>query len=337
MRIIPASALQFLWVVGVAWDSSERKGKIGLAPMEGVIDVTTRALLSEIGGLDWIVTEFVRVVDQRLPAKVFHRLCPELQHDAMTPNKTPVHLQLLGSDPIALGENAEQARACGATHIDINFGCPAKLVNRRGGGASLLRIPASVEAATNGVASAINGQIPVSAKLRLGFDDKQLALACAEAAVAGGAQWLTVHARTRKEGYRPPAHWEWISRIREHVRVPVVANGDIWTLEDYWQARALSGCTDVMIGRGLLADPWLARRIKQWQRHGTRLPDTTWSQRASVLTEFVQRLQSHLPDKVVLSLVKQWLNIMRQHDQDTRERFVALRSAQSVSSLLSLL
>lgn len=324
-------------MVSVAWDSSERKGNIGLAPMEGVIDVTTRTLLSEIGGLDWIVTEFVRVVDQRLPAKVFHRLCPELQQSAMTPYGTPVHLQLLGSDPVALGENAEQALACGATHIDINFGCPAKLVNRRGGGASLLRIPASVEAATAGVTDGVAGKIPVSAKLRLGFDDKQLALECASAAVAGGAQWLTVHARTRKEGYRPPAHWEWIARIREHVAVPVVANGDIWTLEDYWQARALSGCTDVMIGRGLLADPWLAQRIKQWQRDGSRLPDTTWAQRASVLTCFAKRLQPHLPDKVVLSLLKQWLNIMRQHNEEAGERFVTLRAAQTVPVLLALM
>lgn len=305
--------------------------------MEGVIDVTTRALLSEIGGLDWIVTEFVRVVDQRLPAKVFYRTCPELHHHATTPHHTPVHLQLLGSDPAALGENAHQAVVCGATHIDINFGCPAKLVNRRGGGASMLKVPASVQEAVAGVSAAVPAHIPVSAKLRLGFDDKHLALACAEAAVAGGAHWLTVHARTRKEGYRPPAHWEWIARIRDHVDVPVVANGDIWTLQDYWQARALSGCRDVMIGRGLLADPWLAQRIKQWQQSGTQLAATTWAQRASVLTAFAHQLVDTLPDKVVLSLLKQWLNIMRQHDEETTSRFVTLRTAQTVSELLTQL
>lgn len=316
--------------------SASRAGLIGLAPMEGVIDVTTRRLLCAKGGLDWVVTEFVRVVDQPLPARVFHRLCPELAQGAITPDATPVQLQLLGSNPAAMAENARIAVDCGAPALDINFGCPAKTVNRHGGGASMLKSPADIHATVAAVCRAVP-HIPVSAKLRLGFEDRQLALQCADAAAQGGAHWLTLHARTRKEGYRPPAHWEWIARVRHHVNIPIVANGDIWTLEDYWQARALSGCRHVMIGRGLLSDPLLAARIRHWQRTGEHLPATQWTERAAVLCDFVTSLSDDLPEKIVLSLVKQWLSLMRQHDDESAKRFIYLRTLRHIDALLEAL
>lgn len=316
--------------------SASRAGLIGLAPMEGVIDVTTRHLLCAKGGLDWVVTEFVRIVDQPLPARVFHRTCPELAQGASTVDGTPVQLQLLGSSPSAMAENARIAVSCGAPAIDINFGCPAKTVNRHGGGASMLKSPADIYATVAAVCHAVP-HTPISAKLRLGFEDRQLALQCAAAAAQGGAQWLTLHARTRTEGYRPPAHWEWIARIRQQVNVPIVANGDIWTLEDYWQARALSGCRHVMIGRGLLSDPLLAARIRHWQHTGMQLPPTSWSERAAILHAFATRLTHDLPEKVVVSLVKQWLSIMRQHDAETAMRFNHLRTLRSACALLEAL
>ncbi|MGO1343565.1 tRNA dihydrouridine synthase [Chromohalobacter japonicus] len=312
-------------------------GRIGLAPMEGVIDVVTRDLLSADGALDWTVTEFVRVVDARLPARVFLRHCPELEHaTCATSNGTPVHLQLLGSDPDALAANAVHAQALGARQVDLNFGCPAKTVNRHDGGASLLRDPERVYRVVRAVHEALTPLgIDVTAKVRLGFDDKQLALACAEAAEAGGAAHLVVHARTRREGYRPPAHWEWIGRIRARLAIPVIANGDIWTLEDYWKARTLSGCTDVMLGRGMLADPWLARRIKHWQRTGEHLPETPWAARAEVLAAYAQRMRMHLPEKIVVSLLKQWLNQMRGRDAESAQRFAALRRRTDLANFLA--
>lgn len=312
-------------------------GRIGLAPMEGVIDVVTRDLLSADGALDWTVTEFVRVVDARLPARVFLRHCPELEHaTCATSNGTPVHLQLLGSDPDALAANAVHAQALSARQVDLNFGCPAKTVNRHDGGASLLRDPKRVYRVVRAVHEALTPLgIDVTAKVRLGFDDKQLALACAEAAEAGGAAHLVVHARTRREGYRPPAHWEWIGRIRARLAIPVIANGDIWTLEDYWKARTLSGCTDVMLGRGMLADPWLARRIKHWQRTGEHLPETPWAARAEVLTAYARRMRMHLPEKVVVSLLKQWLNQMRGRDDEAAQRFAALRRRTDLANFLA--
>ncbi|WP_163558177.1 tRNA-dihydrouridine synthase [Halomonas sp. NO4] len=303
--------------------------------MEGVIDAVTRDLLTREPGFDWTVTEFVRVVDACLPARVFHRHCPELDRPRVTtPAGVPVHLQLLGADPAALAANAKQALSLGATSLDLNFGCPAKTVNRHDGGASLLRDPHRVEAAVAAVAAAVGDTIPVTAKVRLGFADRRLALACARAAERGGATQLVVHARTRDEGYRPPAHWEWIGRIRQHLHIPVVANGDIWTLEDYWKARTLSGCRDVMLGRGALADPWLAARIRHWQRTGARLPATPWASRAAILADFAAEQRSTLPARTVSALVKQWLNHMRQRDTEAARRFATLKRCTTLDSLL---
>ncbi|ALM51420.1 tRNA dihydrouridine synthase [Halomonas huangheensis] len=303
--------------------------------MEGVIDYHARDLLTRTPGFDWTVTEFVRVVDARLPPRVFYRHCPELATQPIaTPSNIPVHLQLLGSDPEALAANAQQALRLGAISLDLNFGCPAKLVNRHDGGASLLRDPRRLFRAVDAVYRAVGDVIPVTAKIRLGFSNRRLALECARAAEDAGARQLVVHARTRDEGYKPPAHWEWIGRIRTQLSIPVVANGDIWSLEDYWKARTLSGCRHVMLGRGALADPWLAPRIRHWQRCGQRLPDTSWAQRAALLSEYAALQRTTLPERIVVSLLKQWMNQMRARDSEAAERFQAVRRITDLDALL---
>ncbi|MBA2778073.1 tRNA dihydrouridine synthase [Billgrantia kenyensis] len=303
--------------------------------MEGVIDAHTRDLLTRRPGFDWTVTEFVRVVDARLPPRVYYRHCPELHGRMITPSGVPVTLQLLGSDPAALAVNAEQAAALGAGVIDLNFGCPAKLVNRHDGGASLLRDPRRVHAAVSAVHKAVGSETKVTAKIRLGFSHRRLALDCAKAAEDGGASQLVVHARTRDEGYRPPAHWEWIGRIRRHLNIPVVANGDIWCLEDYWKARTLSGCRDVMLGRGALADPLLAHRIRHWLNTGEHLPPTPWRVRAAILSDFAALQRTTLSGRLVTSLIKQWLNHMRKRNAEAERRFQALKRINELDTLLA--
>ncbi|WP_148253340.1 tRNA dihydrouridine synthase [Aidingimonas lacisalsi] len=303
--------------------------------MEGVIDANTRALLTECPGFDWTVTEFIRVIDHRLPPRVFLKHCPELAtQQAKTPSGIAVHLQLLGSDPHALAENARQACDLGATSIDLNFGCPAKTVNRHDGGASLLRDPSRVESTVTAVNRAVGDTCPVTAKIRLGFSHRRLALDCGRAAENGGAKHLVVHARTRDEGYRPPAHWEWIDRLRRHLDIPVIANGDIWRLEDYWRIRSLSGCRDVMLGRGALADPWLAYRIRHWQQTGEQLSPTPWSARANILNAYAALQRSILPERIVVSLLKQWLNHMRSLDSESAHRFMSLRRVTQLDAFL---
>lgn len=237
--------------------------KIALAPMEGLVDAPMRAALTAVGGIDWCVTEFIRVTQSVLPARTYQRLAPEMNNDWHTASGTPLHVQFLGSDPAFLAENAARAAALGAREIDLNFGCPAKSVNRHRGGAVLLDEPELLHEIVSTVRAATPTTVRVTAKMRLGYMDKSKMLDCARALDSAGAAQIVVHARTKAEGYKPPAHWHCIAQIREVVRdAHVIANGEIWTVEDYWQCRRESGCDDVMLGRGLVAKPDLALQIR---------------------------------------------------------------------------
>lgn len=234
-----------------------------LAPMEGLTDFHMRDVLTRLGRYDWCVTEFIRVTERVHPPRVFFHACPELYTGGVTASGTPVHVQLLGSDAAMLAANAAQAVALGACAIDLNFGCPAKTVNNHGGGAVLLDTPETVHAIVRAVREAVPPTVPVSAKMRLGVKDRSRMIENAQGIEAAGAQWLTVHARTKEDGYRPPAHWEAIAEIRAHVQMRVIANGEIWTPEDAARCREISGCADLMLGRGAVTRPDLVNRIRE--------------------------------------------------------------------------
>ena len=233
-----------------------------LAPMEGLLDFVLRDVLTRVGGVDRCVSEFIRVSGTVLPERVFLRYLPELNHGGRTLAGTPVRAQLLGSDPACMADNAAALAALGPEGIDLNFGCPAPVVNRHGGGAALLREPDRIAQVVAAVRRAVPSAMPVSAKMRLGYDDPALAVACAQAMAAAGACEIVVHARTKADGYRPPAYWEQIPAIRAAVPVPVVANGEIWTVQDAVRCRAQSGGSALMLGRGMVADPGLALALR---------------------------------------------------------------------------
>ncbi|MDP1535271.1 MAG: tRNA-dihydrouridine synthase, partial [Rubrivivax sp.] len=234
-----------------------------LAPMEGLLDASLRDALTRVGGVDRCVSEFIRITDQLLPARVFIRVVPELLNGGRTPAGTPVRAQLLGSDPGCLADNAALLATLGPAGIDLNFGCPAPTVNRHRGGAVLLDEPELVYAIVSAVRRAVPAAMPVSAKMRLGHRDEARMLDCARAIADAGACELVVHARTKLHGYRPPAYWERIREIRDAVRIPVVANGEIWTVDDALRCREASGCDALMLGRGMVADPGLALALRQ--------------------------------------------------------------------------
>jgi tRNA-dihydrouridine synthase C len=175
-----------------------------LAPMEGIADHSLRDILTRLGGIDLCVAEFVRVTNHLLTKRTFLNTVPELARDGCTRAGVPVRVQLLGSDPICLAENAALAASIGAPGIDLNFGCPSPMVNRHGGGAVLLQFPEQIHAIVAATRRAVPKHLPVTAKMRLGLEDTSLALDCARAIEAGGADEITVHARTRDDRYRPP-------------------------------------------------------------------------------------------------------------------------------------
>jgi tRNA-dihydrouridine synthase C len=282
-----------------------------LAPMEGVIDHTMRDLLTRLGGLDRCVTEFVRVSDQLLPPRVFYRYCPELKRGGQV-NGVPIYLQLLGGQPGPLAENAARAAELGAPGIDLNFGCPAKTVNRSDGGSIILREPERISALVSAVRRALPPAVPLSVKIRLGFEDRSRLRDNVDAINAAGASEIIVHGRTRADGYRPPAYWDQIARMCAWSRINVIANGEIWSPQDAHRCRLESGCPDLMLGRGVLCRPDLPRLVAgDTQRAGIEPLD--WAGILELVSRQLDSSIEHYELRHAGNPVKQWLGYLRHY------------------------
>lgn len=297
-----------------------------LAPMEGLLDFALRDILTRVGGIDRCVSEFIRVTDTLLPERAFRRIVPELAHGGRTPAGVPVRAQLLGSDPACMADNAARLAALGPAGIDLNFGCPAKVVNRHGGGAALLKEPELIEQIVMAVRRAVPPEMPVSAKMRLGFDDDSRAIECAQAIASGGAGELVVHARTKAHGYRPPAYWERIADIREAVAIPLVANGEIWTVDDALRCREVSGCTDLMLGRGIVADPGLALAIRAAVQGDAGGAVPGWPELQPLLRVFWALIENQIEARHRAGRLKQWLNYLRKRHPEAEQAYQAVRT-----------
>ena len=297
-----------------------------LAPMEGLLDHALRDALTQVGGVDRCVSEFIRVTDRLLPERVFTRIVPELLSGSRTAAGVPVRPQLLGSDPACLAENAARLAELGAEGVDLNFGCPAKTVNRHRGGAVLLDEPETVFHIVRAVRRAVPAALPVSAKMRLGTRDTSRLLDNAQAIVDGGADEVVVHARTKADGYRPPAHWEHIAAVREAVPIPVVANGEVWTVADAERCLAVSGCDALMLGRGIVADPGLALAL-----HGRAFGG--WGTLLPVLQRWWQQVALHVAPRHRPGRLKQWLNLLRRRFVEAEAAFAELREARDCAAV----
>ncbi|CAN7296660.1 tRNA-dihydrouridine(16) synthase [compost metagenome] len=300
--------------------------RLFLAPMEGLADYVLRDVLTDTGGYDGCVSEFVRVTGSLLPARVYERDTPEILAGGYTRSGTPMVIQLLGSDPEWLARNAAYAATLSPHGIDLNFGCPAKVVNRHGGGAMLLTNPELLNRIVASVRAAVPAHIAVTAKMRLGVSDTSLAIDCATALAEGGAASLVVHARTRDHGYRPPAHWDWIARIAAAVDVPVIANGDVWTVADWERCRAVSGCADVMIGRGAVSDPFLALRIRGLMDSAPS--DEEWPLVLRQIATYLKKLHARIASCHEHGRVKLWLSYLKRTWPQAAELHAAIRRMQ---------
>ena len=343
-------------------------GLLLLAPMEGLLDHPLREVLTAVGGIDRCVSEFIRITDMLMPDRVFTRIVPELLQGGCTRAGVPVRPQLLGSDPGCLAENAAALAALKPDGIDLNFGCPAKVVNRHGGGASLLQDPELLHRIVVAVRRAVPAGLPVSAKMRLGYEDASRARECALALAGGGASELVVHARTKADGYRPPAYWERVPAIREAVAIPVIANGEIWTPDDAERCRRVSGCDGLMLGRGMVVDPGLALAIREQrlsgaaaslaipahatearldaQGHakasagGPRSPEAygvapvlAWEDLLPLLADFWRRVGARVEPRHRAGRLKQWLNLLRRRYPQAQRAYDELRLVNDPAAL----
>jgi len=275
--------------------------------MEGLTDPIMRDVLTHVGSFDWCVTEFIRVTDSVLPDHIYYSYCPELKTEGKTAAGTPVHVQFLGNNPEMLAANAVRAATLGAPAIDMNFGCPAKTVNRHRGGSVLLDEPEVVYELVKAVRDAVPAHIPVSAKMRLGYMDRNFMLDNAHAIEDAGASWVTVHARTKADGYTPPAFWDQLQPIHEALKINVIANGEIWNNTDARRCQLESGCEDLMIGRGAVTTPDLTQCI----RNNSDEPLLCWQDLLDLQIRFING-----PSKTEIGMVgryKQWLGMMSKH------------------------
>lgn len=285
-----------------------------LAPMQGLTDAPMRALQGESGAFTFAVSEFLRISSDVPSRKLFRRHVPELLAGAVTQTGLPVQVQLLGGHAERMALSAVVACEAGARAIDINFGCPAPTVNKHDGGAALLKEPKRIREIVAAVRGALPPEIPVSAKLRLGWDCMDAILENADMAAEGGADWLTIHGRTRVQGYRPPAYWNPIGAVRARLNIPVVANGDLWTLDDFRRCRDETGCLHFMLGRGALANPLLPGQVA----HALGLvsePPAEAFEWSDLLGRFVawNEVFRGVTPRFVVARLKHWLNIAGLH------------------------
>lgn len=302
-----------------------------LAPMEGLLDHMLRDVLTRVGGIDRCVSEFIRITDMLLPRRVFTRIVPELLQGGRTPAGVPVRAQLLGSDPSCMAENAARLAELSPAGIDLNFGCPAKCVNRHRGGAVLLDEPELIAEIVSAVRRAIPADMPLSAKMRLGFMDQSRTLECALAMAESGAEELVIHARTKADGYKPPAYWDRIAHVREALgpSVGVVANGEVWTVEDARRCLQESGCDALMLGRGMVANPGLALAVRGLG--GGQGLD--WDALQPLMLEFWREVQAHVQPRHQAGRLKQWLHYLRRHYPEAGEAYQRVRTINAPAEL----
>ncbi|ATF74654.1 tRNA dihydrouridine(16) synthase DusC [Pasteurella multocida] len=280
--------------------------RVILAPMQGVLDPFVRQLLTQVNQYDLCISEFVRVVDQLLPAKVFYRLCPELYQQGYTSSGTPVRVQLLGQHPQWLAENAQRAIELGSHGIDLNCGCPSKTVNGSHGGASLLKQPERIYQATKALRAAVPKALPVSVKVRLGWDNSEQAFEIADAVQQGGATEITIHGRTKMDGYRADRiNWAKINDVRQRLSIPVIANGEIWDWQSGQACLSETGCQDLMIGRGALNIPNLSQVVKFNQ---AKMP---WAEVLILLHQYAHTENQFDTGFYHVARIKQWLGYLK--------------------------
>ena len=262
------------------------------SPLSGVTDLVFRRLVRRYAPKSMIYTEMVR-------AKEIHHLQTLPRIMEIAPNEQPISIQLFDCRPDFMAEAAQKAVAEGAKTVDINMGCPVNKITKKGGGSSLLRQPEVAEAIVKTVVAAV--KVPVTVKTRLGWDDDQITiLDFARRMEAAGANMLTLHARTRAQGYKGTANWEWIAKVKEILSIPVIANGDIFSVEAAIDCLSQTGADGVMCSRGTLGYPFLVGEIDYFLRTGKILPSPTITARLQCAKEHLQGLWEYKGQKGII-------------------------------------
>ena len=271
-------------------------GYAALAPMAGVADAAFRELCIGYGAA-FSVTEMISAKALTMGDRKSRELM------RIGDAERPCGVQIFGGDPGTMAYGAALTAEARPDFIDINMGCPAPKIVKNGAGSTLLKDPARAEAIVRAVKSVVT--VPVGVKFRIGWDRDHIN--CAEFAKrleAGGADFLTVHGRTRDQMYAPPVDLDAIARVRQSVSVPVIANGDIFSPEDAKNAYARTGCDLVMVGRGSMGRPWLFYQIDRSLSAGEAPAQPSPEERMRVMLAHARRICELKGERVGINEVR---------------------------------
>lgn len=269
-----------------------------LAPMEGLGDRGFRKAIASVGGFDEAVRDFIRVP---LFAHV-QSLASVYEADELA--KIPLAAQIMGSEPELMAAMAQELMRRGAPRVDVNCGCPSNVVNGRGAGSSLLKDPKILFDVVKAVVDAV--PIPVTVKMRSGYDDISKFSENLLAAQESGAKFITLHPRTKVDGYKPPARWDLIARAKSLLTIPVVGNGDICTVDDAIRILRTTGCDAIMIGRGSIMNPFIFQQIRSHYSGVDYQPQ--WEDLASFLDVFLTEISEIFSANLRVNKLKQLLS-----------------------------
>lgn len=269
--------------------SFEVKSRVLQSPLSGVTDLVFRRLVRRYAPESMLYTEMVNATGLHYVKEL-----PKIME--VDPNERPISIQLFDCRPDFLAEAAIMAVKEGADTIDINMGCPVNKITKNGGGSSLLREPLVAEAIVRAVVKAID--VPVTVKTRIGWTDKEInILDFAKRMEDAGAQMITVHGRTRSQGYNGNAKWEWIAKVKEILSIPVIANGDIFSVEAAVKCLEQTGADGVMCSRGTLGYPFLVGEVDYFLKTGQELTPPTPVERLECAREHLQALWEYKGDR----------------------------------------
>ncbi len=261
----------------------ELSSNLFLSPLAGYTNLPMRLTVRELGGLGWATTDLVNA------RSLLERNPTALKLVASAPADRPLAIQLFGSVPEEMRDAAVMCQELGAESVDINMGCPVKKVVKIGGGSAMMTELDKTAALVRGMVAAV--KIPVTAKMRLGWDDDNLtAPDLAQVLEDVGVAAIFVHGRTRAQGFAGTVNLAGIRSVVTAVRrIPVIGNGDVTTPEAAKHMLAETGCAGVSIGRGAFYDPWIFRRTRHYLRTGELLPEPDFAERLRVLRRHFER------------------------------------------------
>ena len=289
-----------------------------LAPMEGVGDRCFRKAMAFIGGFDEAVRDFLRV------PKNAHVKSLAVEYCANEIAPIPLAAQLMGSDPDLMGEMAQEMENRGAPRIDVNCGCPSNTVTGRGAGSSLLKDPEFLYQVAKSVVRAVS--IPVTVKMRSGYEDTTLFKENLLAGQESGAHYITLHPRTKIEGYGPPARWDLIAEAKSILKIPLVGNGDILSVQNALDMLRTTKCDALMIGRGSVINPFLFHQIRAHFSGKSYTPE--WNDFKRYLDVYVAEIPAGVSMRIKVNKLKQLFGFLFKGNTELLNRRSAILTSQ---------